>query len=132
METEANSSANTLNWLLLIALFLILAAIFLGGPIARVAPDEVNLGGGYDHAVEKHGADAIETLKCWFSGGTILTTVNPTTGRQLDICQPRSDPEQWGYVVTEGKDLVTAFIDLAAETIHDVMYYVVGRGYLPY
>lgn len=130
METEVES--NTLNYIFIFGLLLLLAAIFIGGPIAQVSTDEINLGQGLDHAVEKHGMDAIDTLKCWFSGGTILTTFNPTTGRELDICQPKSEPEQWGYVVTEGKDLVTAFIDLSAETIHDVMYYVVGRGYLPF
>lgn len=80
-----------------------------------------------DHAVERHGADALLVRQCMNDRPPIETWFHPSTGRQASICQ--IDDGRFGIQIEEAGREVTSFVKEKLRHIDQVRRYLVNRGY---
>lgn len=85
---------------------------------------------GRQHAIERHGSDAITNMNCYDNGNVFVTLFNFATGRCVHIVKRPDD--RYGAVVT-GQDggIITAFGRWAEKAAADFFATIIGRGGMP-
>ena len=85
---------------------------------------------GMNHALERHGREALMVSECLQRGGEIQLWFNPLTNRHAQICQ--IDLEIFGIRISANdlKDTVTQFIKNKMRRIQQVEKYLTNRGYI--
>ncbi len=78
------------------------------------------------HATEKHGVSADIVRQCMNSNGPIEIWINPTTGREANICKIG---EKFGVQIVDGNREITAFIKEKMKTLSQVQRYLTNSGY---
>ena len=104
-------------------LLLLMTLALAAGVIALYSP-------GMQHAIDRHGRDALLVSECLNNNGPLQIWFNPETGRHAEICQ--IDPEKFGIRISVNglKDTITQFVKNKMTRIERVEQYLINRGYI--
>ena len=77
------------------------------------------------HAVERHGAAAVDTIECSEGSDNLLQKWTKPDGRDIYVCDVKG---QFGIVVEANGDLITAFVKDKFTRLEQVMRYLTNCG----
>lgn len=111
------SHGNPFNGLLLLIVMAAIVAVLV------LAVGSVN-----DHALSKHGQDAVIVAECAAKGQVLTTMVNPENNHVAQVCD-LPDGRLGVYITTCDLSCVTSFVKEKMKTLESVIRYLENGGY---
>lgn len=83
------------------------------------------------HAIEKHGAHAIQAAQCYNENGPTFEMIDPIQNRKAMVCHDDRQEYGWYIIIVCGVSgcLITAFKRERAKRRHEVRDYLRGNGF---